>query len=76
MTEIKLSHNPEETDVSEEQWLIDIAMRNAYKNALFEISHNLWRKWKHDDEQLSVDTLREEISNILYENGISYENLE
>lgn len=76
MTEVHLKHNPEETEMSEEQWLIDIALRNSYKSALFEISHNMWRKWKHDDSELSVDTLREEISNILYSNGITYEVLE
>lgn len=76
MTEVRLSYNPEEEGCSEEQWLIDLALRKNYKYVLFEISHNMWRKWKHDDEQLNVDTLREEISRILYDNGITYEILE
>ena len=76
MTEVRLSYNPEEEGCSEEQWLIDVALRKGYKYALFEISHNMWRKWKHDESELSVDTLREEISKILYDNGITYEHLE
>lgn len=76
MIQVTISHNPEETEVSEEQWLIDIALRHSYKSALFEISHNMWRKWKYDESELSVDTLREEISRILYDNGITYEVFE
>lgn len=76
MIQVTLSHNPEEDIYTEDRWLLDIALRNAYKSALFEISHNMWRKWKHDESELSVDTLREEISRILYDNGITYEVLE
>ncbi len=76
MTKVTLKYNPEEEIYTEDAWLLNIAMRNAYKSALFDISHNMWRKWKHDDTELNVDTLREEISKILYDNGISYEHLE
>lgn len=76
MIQVTLSYTPEEEIYTEDRWLLDIAMRGSYKNALFEISHNMWRKWKHDDTELNVDTLREEISRILYDNGISYEHLE
>lgn len=76
MTEVHLKYNPEEEIYTEDRWLLDIAMRGAYKSALFEISHNMWRKWKHDDTELNVYTLREEINRILYDNGISHEHLE
>jgi hypothetical protein len=42
---------------------------------IWEISHNMFRKWKHDDSDLNVDTLREEIQKLLDEHNISPDEL-
>lgn len=40
------------------------------RNALFEIKANMWRTWKHDEESLTLDSLREKVSDIFEDNGI------
>jgi hypothetical protein len=44
--------------------------------ALWEIRYNLWRNWKHDEESLSLDSLREKLNDIYEDCGISSEILE
>lgn len=75
MTKVTLVFN-EELHNTEEEFLRDIANRSRYKYALFELTHNLWRKWKHDESSLNIDTLRGEISSILEDVGINYNDLE
>jgi hypothetical protein len=40
-----------------------IVMLSAYKmqNALWEIKHNFWRNWKHDEESLTLDDMRQKL---------------
>ena len=75
MIEIKLTFEDDGVE-SEEQFLLDIALRKRYKDALFEITNNLWRKWEHDESDLSVESLNKEIGIILTNSGLSYENFE
>jgi len=49
---------------------------NKMKWTLWELKHNFWRTWKHDESSLNLDTLKERISALLYEHGISDELLE
>lgn len=75
MTEVKLVYSDEHYE-TEEDFLLEIALRRRYKSALFEIANNLWRRWKHDDTDLNVDSLREEILKIITENGLTFENFD
>lgn len=75
MIEIKLTFEDDGVE-SEEQFLLDIALRKRYKDALFEVTNNLWRNWKHDESDLSVESLNKEIGIILTNSGLSYENFE
>lgn len=75
MTKIVLKFNEEQHN-TEEEFLRDIANRARYKYALFEITNNLWRRWKHDESNLNVDTLRSAINEILEEAGVNYNDLE
>jgi hypothetical protein len=75
MVEVKIKFDPEE-NASVEEFLMELALRKRYRSALFDLSHNMWRKWKHDESDLSVDILREEIARVLLDNGLSYEDLE
>ena len=75
MTTVKLNFEDDGVE-SEEQFLLDIALRKRYKDALFEITNNLWRKWKHDESNLNTDSLNREIGIILTNSGLSYENFE
>lgn len=75
MVEVLIKYNDEEYDrVSD--FLLDIAYRQHYRDALFEITHNLWRVWKHDESNLSVDSLKVEISKILDDFGLDYKDFE
>lgn len=75
MTTVKLKFEEDGID-SQEQFLLDIALRRRYKDALVEITNNLWRKWKHDEDGLTTDSLNREIGIILTNCGLSYENFE
>lgn len=75
MTKVVLKFN-EEHHTTEEEFLRDIANRSRYKYALFEITHNLWRRWKHDESNLNIDTFKSAIGEILDECGINYNDLE
>ena len=75
MITVKLTFE-DDGEQSQEQFLLDIALRKRYKDALIEITNNLWRKWKHDESDLSVESLNKEIGIILTNSGLSYENFE
>lgn len=75
MVEIKLTFEDDGID-SQEQFLLDIALRKRYKDALFEITRNLWRQWKHDEGNLNTESLNREIGRILTNSGLSYEMFE
>jgi hypothetical protein len=47
---------------------------NKLKMFIWELKHNFWRQWKHDDSDLNLYTLREKLNELLEENGIT-ENL-
>ena len=49
----------------------DLINASNYAAALFEIQCNLWRKWKHDESTLNVDTLREAINEIFEQHNIT-----
>ncbi len=42
---------------------------------LWELKHNFWRKWKHDDSALNIDTLRDELGELFYEYNIDPDDL-
>jgi hypothetical protein len=62
-------------DVDVVDALYHISMLQKYKNALFEITHNLWGRVKHFDD-VSVDHLLAEISEIIEEEGIDINRLD
>jgi hypothetical protein len=38
---------------------------SSMKSCLWELRHNFWREWKHDDSDLNVDALRDKIFQLL-----------
>lgn len=57
-----------------------MAMNKAMKAtdmALFiwELKHNFWRKWKHDDKDFNLDTYREALHELLEEHNINIDEL-
>jgi hypothetical protein len=42
---------------------------------LFDIKHNLWRKWKHSEDDLNVDTLQDAISALFEDYDIDINTL-
>lgn len=75
MTEIKLTFEDDGID-NEEQFLLDIALRRRYRDAIHDVIHKLWTNWKYEDKDLTIDNLNKEIGIILTNNGLSYENFE
>jgi len=42
---------------------------------IWELKHNFWRKWKHDDSDFNLQTYREALSELLDEYNINPEEL-
>jgi len=38
---------------------------------LWELKHNFWRQWKHDESKLSITSLNEAIENLFEEHQIN-----
>ena len=52
-----------------------VLMADNMASLLFEIKHNMWRTWKHDEKGLSVDSLRENIADLFEGYGVCIDNL-
>jgi hypothetical protein len=57
-----------------------IEMKRAMKAtdmALFiwELKHNFWRKWKHDDSDFNLETWKEALYDLLDEHNINVDEL-
>jgi len=58
----------------------DMAMKRAMKagdmaSFIFQLQHNFWRKWKHDDSDFNIDTYREALSELMEEYNINIDEL-
>ncbi len=50
---------------------------NANKMAgfIWELKHNFWRKWKHDDSDFNLDTYKEALADLMDEWNINADEL-
>lgn len=58
----------------------EMAMKRAMKSTdmamfIWELKHNFWRKWKHDDTNFNLDTYRESLGELLEEHNIIIDEL-
>lgn len=56
------------------------AMKRAMKASdmasfIWELQHNFWRKWKHDDSDFNLETYKEALSDLLDEYNINIDEL-
>jgi len=42
---------------------------------IWELQHNFWRKWKHDESNFNLDNYKEALSELLYEYHINIDDL-
>ena len=42
---------------------------------IWELQHNFWRKWKHNEDDFTLDNYREELAEMLIEYHIDTEEL-
>lgn len=42
---------------------------------IWELQHNFWRKWKHNENDFTLDNYKEELSDMLLEYNIDTEDL-
>ena len=42
---------------------------------IWELQHNFWRKWKHDETDFNLDTYREALGDLLDAHNIDIDNL-
>ena len=57
-----------------------MAMKRAIKSNdmagfIFELEHNFWRRWKHDDSDFNLETYRHELKELLDEYDINIKEL-
>jgi murein L,D-transpeptidase YafK len=53
----------------------EMAMKRAMKSSdmasfIWELKHNFWRKWKHDDSDFNLETYKEALNDLLDEYNI------
>jgi hypothetical protein len=58
----------------------EIAMNRAMKSGqmasfIYELQHNFWRQWKHDDSDFNLDTYREALNELLEDYNININEL-
>lgn len=58
----------------------EMAMKRAMKSAdmamfIWQLEHNFWRKWKHDDTDFNLETYREALNELLIEFDINIDEL-
>ena len=58
----------------------EMPMKRAMKSTdmamfIWELKHNFWRKWKHDDTNFNLDTYRESLGELLEEHNINIDEL-
>jgi hypothetical protein len=55
-----------------------LSNRYNYRNFVFEMAFNFWRRYKHDENEgmITIERLRSDIKEILEENNLSIEQLE
>jgi hypothetical protein len=42
---------------------------------IWELKHNFWRKWKHDDTDFTLDNYKEALCDLLQEHNINIDEL-
>lgn len=58
----------------------EMAMKRAMKSSdmasfIWELKHNFWREWKHDDSDFNLETCREALNGLLDDYNIHPEEL-
>ena len=58
----------------------EMAMKRSMKSTdmamfIWELQHNFWRKWKHDDSDFNLETYREALRDLLDEYNINIDEL-
>ena len=58
----------------------EMALKRAIKSTdmacfIFELKHNFWRKYKHDESDFNVENYREALGRLLEEHNINVEDL-
>jgi hypothetical protein len=44
-------------------------------NFIWELKHNFWRKWKHDETDFTLDNYKEELYELMNEHNINMDEL-
>jgi murein L,D-transpeptidase YafK len=57
-----------------------MAMKQSMKSSdmaifIWELKHNFWRKWKHDDSEFNLETYKEALNELLDEYNITPDEL-
>jgi murein L,D-transpeptidase YafK len=57
-----------------------MAMKQSMKSSdmaifIWELKHNFWRKWKHDDSEFNLETYKEALNELLDEYNINPDEL-
>ena len=64
-----LSNEDDEMELKRAMKSNDMAM------FIWELQHNFWRKWKHEDEDFNLETYKEELSELLEDHNINIDEL-
>jgi len=74
MVEIKFKINDEDYFDNNKKALRILTADNMAL-LLWEIKHNMWREWKHNEDKLTLDNLREKLADLFDGYEVSIDNL-
>jgi len=63
-------------DDRDDEMAMKIAMKSSdMASFIWELTHNFWRKWKHDDSDFNLETYREALNGLLDDHDINTDEL-
>jgi len=61
--------------VEERQEHLQCTMSNDMACFIWELKHNFWRKWKHNEEDFNLDSYKEALHELMKEHNINPDEL-
>jgi len=64
-----------ETEDSADMTINRLAKADDMANMLWQLYHNFWREWKHDESKLNLDNMRKSLQELFDEYNINVDDL-
>ena len=62
-------------DQEDNQWHLQCVNASKMASFIWELKHNFWRKWKHDERNFNLETYKEALQELMDEHNINPDEL-